>query len=94
MSALVTTADTAAPVRPKRSAKGLLLQYLLFKTLGPTKYHFGHLHDSERWQIFAKALRSVDNDKKQHKKFFKDPNVKGFRVEFNAKLAQDGGYKE
>lgn len=67
MSALVTTAETAASVRPKKSAKGLLLQYLLFKSLGPTKYHFGHLHDSERWQIFATALRSnVDNDKKQH----------------------------
>jgi type II protein arginine methyltransferase len=55
MSSLATTAKK--PTK-KKSAKGLLLQYLLFKSLGPTKHHFGHLHDHGRWDIYNRALAS------------------------------------
>jgi predicted RNA methylase len=43
----------------KQSAKSLLLQYVLFKSLGPTKFHFSHLHDQSRWETYNRALNSL-----------------------------------
>ena len=40
----------------KKSAKSLLLQYLVFKSLGPSKYHFALLRDDRRWATYAQAL--------------------------------------
>ena len=42
--------------RSKRTAKGLLLQYLMFKSLGPSKYHFARMGDGPRWDTYARAL--------------------------------------
>ena len=56
MSSLV---ETSTSTNKKKSTKGLLLQYLLFKSLGPTKHHYAHLHDDQRWEIYSKAINSL-----------------------------------
>eukprot|EP00946_MAST-07B_sp_MAST-7B-sp1_P001128 g1128.t1 len=48
--------DGAGEKRSKRTAKGLLLQYLMFKSLGPSKYHFARMGDGPRWDTYARAL--------------------------------------
>ena len=64
MSSLALAPETKEnePTQQKQTTRGLLLQYLLFKSLGPTKHHFAHLHDSQRWDIYDRALASLQTD--------------------------------
>ncbi len=47
--------NAAGTNRGKARVRSLLMKYMLFKSLGPGKYHVSHLHDTHRWKTISEA---------------------------------------